>query len=200
MSEELALDPAAGAAPPAPDIERAPGPLWHLVAFLAASLGGALGIIGAGFQEAQAGPGLLIPFMGASVVAPIIEEGVKPLGVYMLLIRWPRLLRNQLYTALLCAFAGLAFGVIESLIYVYVYVSNPSGTFIVWRFSVTLFLHAAASFTVGLGINRGMLAWAKGEKPLPKASRNFYLAGVLLHSLYNTAVVALALTGIWDLE
>ena len=85
-----------------------------------------LGIIGAAFQEAQAGGYLLLPFVGA----PIIGEGVKPLGVYILLLRWPRLLRNQLYTALLCDFAGLTFGVIESLVYVYVYASNPSDAFI----------------------------------------------------------------------
>ena len=61
-------------------------------------------------------------------------------------------------------------------------------------------MHAAASFTVGLGINRRVLAWATGEAPLPKSSRTVYIAAVLLHAVYNTTVFVLAVTGVWELK
>ena len=166
----------------------------HVLALLLALLGGAFGIFGAFAQEFRAGGLLLLPFLGA----PIIEELVKPSGVYLLLARWPRLLRGQLHTALLAAVAGLSFGVIEAVVYVTLYVPDPPAWFVTYRFTVPLFLHATASFIVGLGINRGLLDWARAGSPLPKATRNFYLAGIGLHAAFNTVTTALSLAGVFD--
>ena len=173
-------------APPA-----GPGPLGHLLALAVVLLGGVLGILGAFVQEIRAGGLLLLPFLGA----PIIEEIAKPCGVYLLLARWPRMLRGQLHTALLAAAAGLSFGLVEALVYLEVYVPDPPDWFVTYRLSLPLILHAAASFTVGLGINRGLLDWAARGSPLPRATRNFYLAGIGLHAVFNTVVTALALGG-----
>jgi len=171
-------------------------PLRHLLAFSLAVLGGALGIVGALIQEFRSGGGLLLPFVGA----PIIEEALKPIGVYILLLRWPYVLRRQLYTAVLAALAGLSFGVIEALGYVTLYVSDPPGWFVLYRFTIPLLLHTTASFIVGLGINQRLLDWARGRSPLPKASRNFFLAAVILHGLFNAVATALALAGVLDVE
>ena len=178
---------------PEPEV-RPPSPLGLLLGVAVALLGGVLGILGAFVQEARAGGLLLLPFLGA----PIIEELVKPSGVYLLLARWPRLLRGQLHTALLAAVAGLSFGVIEALVYVKVYVPDAPSWFVTYRFTLPLFIHATASFIVGLGINRGLLDWARSGSPLPKATRNFYLAGIGLHAAFNTTVMALALVGVFD--
>ena len=161
-----------------------------------ALLGGGFGIFGAFVQEAQTGGLLLLPFVGA----PIIEELVKPSGVYLLLARWPRLLRGQLYTALLAAVAGLSFGVIEAVVYVTLYVPDPPAWFVTYRFAVGPALHATASFIVGLGINRGLLDWARAGSPLPKATRNFYLAGIGLHAAFNTVAFALVLSDVINVD
>jgi len=188
-------DVAGAYAPPLPQDEaRPPSPLGHLLAFAIALLGGAFGIIGAFVQEVQTGGLLLLPFLGA----PIVEELVKPSGVYLLLARWPRLLRGQLHTALLAAVAGLSFGVIEAVVYVTLYVPDPPAWFVTYRFTVGPVLHATASFIVGLGINRGLLDWARSGSPLPKATRNFYLAGIGLHAAFNTVATALVLAGVFD--
>lgn len=169
----------------------------YFLAFLMAFIGGALGIIGAIFQEAQTtATYLLLPFLGA----PIVEEALKPAGLYLTLLWWPRALNNQLFTAILCGISGLVFGVIESLVYVTVYVEDPSDGFILYRFTVTLALHAIASFVVGLGINQRILDWAAGRSKLPKASRNFYIAGVLIHAIYNTTAVILSIAGVLDFD
>jgi RsiW-degrading membrane proteinase PrsW (M82 family) len=169
----------------------------YLLAFLMAVIGGALGIIGAIFQEAQTtATYLLLPFLGA----PIVEEALKPAGLYLTLLWCPRALNNQLFTAILCSISGLVFGVIESLVYVTVYVEDPSDGFILYRFTVTLALHAIASFVVGLGINHRILDWAAGRSKLPKASRNFYIAGVAIHAIYNTTAVILSIAGVLDFD
>lgn len=166
----------------------------HLLAFSLAVLGGVLGILGAVVQEVRAGGLLLLPFVGA----PIIEELLKPAGVYILLVRWPHLLRGQLHTAFLAALAGLSFGVIEALVYVNVYVSDRPDWFVTYRFTVAVLLHLTASFIVGLGINQGLLAWARGGSPLPRASRNFYIAAIALHAAFNAVAAALVLSGVLD--
>ena len=190
--------PLTGDAVAEPPAATGPAPPYqYLLAFVVAALGGLLGIIGAIFQEGQTTFGfLLLPFLGA----PIIEEALKPSGLYLTLLWWPRALNNQLYTAILCSISGLVFGVIESLVYVTVYVEDPSDGFILYRFTVTLALHAVASFVVGLGINQRILDWAAGRSKLPKSSRNFYIAGVAIHAIYNTTAVILSITGVLDFD
>jgi len=163
---------------------------------LVALIGGLLGIIGAAIQEVRAGGFILLPILGA----PIIEEGLKPVGVYLLKYRWPHLLLGRLHVALLAALAGLTFGVIEALVYVYVYVDDPPNWFVTYRFTLPLALHTTGSFLVGLGITGGLVAWAQGEGPLPKSSRNLYLAAVALHAVYNTVAIALSIAGVFDFD
>lgn len=175
---------------------RPSGIVGHLLAISLALVGGVLGIGGAFVQELRAGGLLLLPFLGA----PIIEEGVKPIGVYILLMRWPHLLRGRLYTAALAGFAGLVFGVLEALVYVNLYVPDPSDAFVLYRFTVPLAMHALGSFLVGLGVNQGVLAWAKGEAGLPKASRNLFITAVTLHAVFNITGFVLVVTGVVDLD
>ncbi len=184
----MTLDPAAGeqAVPP-----RAWG---HALAMSLAIAGGALGIAGAAVQELRAGGGLALVLIGA----PVIEEALKPAGIYVALARWPSIMRGQVYTALMTALAGLTFGAIESLVYVTLYVTDPPQWFIVYRFTVNLAVHAAASFLVGLGLNRAVIDWANGGASLPRRSRDLYLAAVALHATYNTVVTVLGLTGVLD--
>jgi RsiW-degrading membrane proteinase PrsW (M82 family) len=191
--------PRAGPWPPqdaAEDPGRAPA-YQYLLAILLAIVGGFLGIIGAIIQELQSTTTyILLPFLGA----PIIEEALKPSGIYLALLWWPRALNSQIFTALLCALSGLVFGVIESFVYVTLYVEDPSGEFVVFRFSVPLGLHAACSFLVGLGLNQHVIDWAAGRSKLPRASRNFFIAAVALHAAYNTIAFILSVSGLIDFD
>ena len=170
------------------------GPFGLAFTILVALIGGLLGIVGAVIQEFRAGGFLLLPILGA----PIIEEGLKPVGVYLLQVRWPHLLLGRLHVALLAGLAGLTFGIIEALVYVNVYVDDPPGWFVTYRFTLPLVLHTTGSFLVGLGITARLMAWAQGDGPLPKSSRNFFLAAVALHAVYNTAAIGLGIAGVFD--
>jgi hypothetical protein len=67
-----------------PDVGgKIPGFKWHLLAPLIAAVGGFFGILAAYFEEFQYGG-----IMSIFIAAPIIEEVVKPMGVYLLLAKW----------------------------------------------------------------------------------------------------------------
>jgi len=173
-----------------------PGSLaGHSLALSLALVGGVLGVIGAFFQEVRGG-GLLIAFAGA----PMIEEVLKPAGVYILLIRWPHLLPSQLYNAGLAAISGLSFGIIESAIYVNVYFPEHSSQLVVYRFTVPLLMHTMTSFIVGFGINQRLLASVRGEIPLLAGNRRFFITGIVLHALFNITATVLWAVGVLDLE
>jgi RsiW-degrading membrane proteinase PrsW (M82 family) len=176
---------------------------YLVLGVLLALLGGALGILGAFVQELlsmiSVAPALLylaLPFIGA----PVIEEALKPTGIYILLARWPQAVRNQLHIASLTALSGLCFGIIESLVYVLVYYPEGGSDFELYRFTVTPAMHTAASFMVGLGLNATFIDWTAGRAKLPRRTRNAYLSGVLLHAAYNTVAVALAVAGVLEFD
>jgi len=191
------------AAPPAPpqpagEAEGAPSEGaagWrraglHALAATLALLGGVLGLIVAAFQELRSFD-VLIVFAGG----PLIEEALKPAGVYVLLLRWPQALLGRLHTALLTALGGLAFGLVESLVYVNIYFPDNGAGYELFRFTVPVLMHVLSSFLVGLGLTRSVIGWAAGREALPKAARNYYLAGVLLHAFYNVTAVILEASG-----
>ncbi len=171
-------------------------PALQLWALTLALFGGVLGIIGALVQEIQSvvSVGLILVVLGA----PIIEEVLKPSGIYILLVRWPHALRGRLHTAFLTALSGLVFGYIESLVYIMVYFPDGSDTFVLFRLTVTPAMHTIASFLVGLGLSTALIDWANGRAPLPKASRKFFMAGIGLHAAYNATAVILSVTGVID--
>jgi hypothetical protein len=173
-----------------------PGLRLDIIAIGLALVGGVLGVFGAVVQEVQAGGGILLAFTGA----PLIEEAMKPAGIYILLLRWPQAVRSQLHTAWLTALSGLCFGLIEAFVYVELYNPDGSSDFVLYRFTAPLAMHAVASFIVGLGLSRAIIDWAAGRQRFPKETRNFYLAGAGLHAAFNITVVTLAFAGYLDFE
>ncbi|HVP06119.1 MAG TPA: PrsW family glutamic-type intramembrane protease [Dehalococcoidia bacterium] len=168
-------------------------PWTHVCVILLALLGGILGIGGSVISEVASGGGLaLLPFIGA----PIIEEAFKPIGVFLAFVRWPDALRNRLYVAILCACAGIVFGLVESTIYVFVYARDQGASYTLFRYTVPVAIHGIASFTVGLGMSRGVVEWVNRGAPVPPRARRFYLAGVTIHGTYNIVVTILYVVGV----
>jgi hypothetical protein len=168
------------------DIEEAKGktPLkWYVLGPLIAMTGGLFGIFAAGYENS--GYGI---FVAVFVIAPVLEEAIKPCGVYWLMGRRPHALPNQTYTACLAALAGLTFGIIESLVYVGIYYlayDELDQTFVIWRFTVCLLLHTVCSFIVGFGINDKLVSWVRGEVPFLQGNRKYFFTAMAIHSGYN---------------
>jgi len=157
---------------------------WRILAFLIAAGGGVLGVLGAIIQELSQGF-LLVVF----VAAPMIEEVMKPSGVYLLLARWPKALTSRLYTALLAAVGGLFFAIVENIIYLQVYFPEHTQTLVAFRYSACLTMHVVCSFILGFGINQKLLASVRGEVPLLKGNKKFFFIPMILHSLFNIMAV-----------
>ncbi len=152
--------------------------------------GGVLGVLGALIEEAQAG--ILVPF----VAAPMIEEALKPSGVYLLLGKWPDLLRSRRYTAYLAALGGASFACVENIIYLTIYFPDHTAGLVLYRFTVNVFVHALASFIVGFGINQRLAASVRGEVPLLSGNKRFFIAAMVLHGLYNIGAVIAEASGL----
>ena len=153
---------------------------WRAFAFAIATGGGVLGVLGAIIQElSQVSP--LVAF----VAAPMIEEVMKPAGVYLLLVWWPKVLTCRIYTALLAALGGLSFAVIENVIYLQLYFPEHTQTLVIFRYSACLTMHVVCSFILGFGINQKLLASVRGEVPLLKGNKKFFFIPMIIHSLFN---------------
>jgi RsiW-degrading membrane proteinase PrsW (M82 family) len=200
--EELPLQPYSPPAPAGEEKTRQPSAfrvlLLYIAAFFIAAVGGLMGILGAFVQEVQASsalrPELALLFLGA----PVIEEALKPTGVYIVLIKWRDVLRSRLALACMSALAGLVFGLIESYIYVNVYAPDNGPDYVLFRYTVPVLMHVIASFCVGLGLHRDTIEWANGRIPLPRSTRNFYLLGAGIHALYNIVAVTLSIIGVLE--
>ena len=163
-----------------------------------ALLGGFLGMLGWLVSEIQRGGGFVI--LPIIIGAPMIEEAMKPAGVYIALIKWPQALRNPLHVAVLCALGGLVFGLIESWVYVNVYVDDPTEAFIRFRYTVPVAMHVICSFVYGWGVNRSIIDWATGHGKVARSTRRAYIGAVLIHGAYNLMVIALSVAGVLDFD
>ena len=146
--------------------------------------GGVLGILGAIIQELSQGS-LLVAF----VAAPMVEEVMKPAGVYLLLVWWPKVLTSRLFTASLAALGGLSFAVVENILYLQFYFPEHTQTLVLFRYSAGLTMHVASSFILGFGINQKLLASVRGEIPLLKGNKKFFIIPMVIHSLFNIMAV-----------
>ena len=164
--------------------ESARASRWRILGPAIALAGGAAGLVGAFIQEIQHGG-----FLGPFVAGPIIEEALKPAGVYLILAKWPQVLYRRLYTALLAALGGLGFGIIENIIYLQIYYPQHSPKLVLIRYTAGLLLHAGCSFIVGFGINQKLVAAMKGDIPFLSANKRYFIAAMVIHSVYNVLAV-----------
>jgi RsiW-degrading membrane proteinase PrsW (M82 family) len=191
-------DPTFVAVQPAQPTVPSAGFGLRLVVVLVALLGGFLGILGSLVSEIQRGGGFII--LPIIIAAPMIEEAMKPAGVYIALLKWPHALRNQLYVAVLCALGGLVFGLIESWIYVNVYVEDGSDAFVRFRYTVPVAMHVICSFVYGLGLNRSIIDWGSGHGKVVRSTRRAYIAAAVIHGTYNLMAIVLAVAGVLDFD
>ncbi len=95
--------------------------------------------------------------------------------------------------AVLSSAAGLGSAHAESTLYVTVYFPESSSDYVAFRFTIPVLLHMVASFIFGLGITSRLRAAVNGEGPLAYRDWWFFIAAVVLHSVFNVTVVVLEL-------
>jgi len=157
---------------------------WQLAAPLAALGGGVLGVFGAVIQEVFYGS-----LFAAFVAGPMIEEAMKPTGLYLLYALRPESIPGRMYRAVLAALGGLSFAVVENIFYLEVYYPEHDGALRLFRYTWTLGMHVALSFIVGLGVNERLLRSVRGEVPFLSGNWRFFVIPMILHSLFNIVMV-----------
>lgn len=160
------------------------------VTVLLALAGGPFSILGALFTggAAPAGMGLLF----VVVVAPIVEEMLKAGATLITLERKPYLFKSSWQILTAVALSGLCFSVLENLIYLNIYIPDPSPSLVIWRWTVCTALHVGCSTIAALGLIR-MYREASQRLAPPRVALAYPLliAAMVVHGAYNFSAIFL---------
>jgi protease PrsW len=129
-------------------------------------------------------PEMIALVIGAIIVAPLVEEAAKGLGVRAGRPEMQRLLDGLVYGAA----AGLGFSATENLLWGVLKLLETGGAtaplvLIAVRSFSSSFLHASATATVGYGLAKSWLTQRAGAV-LP-----FYFLAVVMHATFNSLSV-----------
>lgn len=61
----------------------------------------------------------------------------------------------------------------------------------VFRYSAGLTMYVVGSFILGFGINQKLLSLVRGENPLLKGNKKFFIIPMVVYSLFNIMAVLL---------
>jgi len=141
---------------------------------------GMLGVLVAGIRDID-----LLTAVSAVVIAPIAEEALKPLGIYLIRFEEKPMLRLKDW-ALLGLAAGLGFKLLEDLLYIFLQFNTSYGSegillgvLVRTHFPVHLIASSIAGFGIGL--------WHQSRKILP-----FILAmamAIVVHAVFNLSAI-----------
>ncbi len=172
----------------------APARRWGALA-LAAVAAGPFAVLGA-LIGTPSGVGL-VGFLYVVVIGPLIEEVLKAAGAFYLAEQRPWLVPAAWTLPLAALAAGLVFAAIENLVYLNVYIPDPSAEIVRWRWIAGPALHGGASLLAGFGVARmWRRSHQRGEPPNPSEAVPGVVGAAVLHGGYNATVTVLELTGV----
>jgi hypothetical protein len=155
-----------------------------LLVVVAAGPWGVLGAIFGGVEGGGSG------FAMYTVIGPITEEIMKIAAALWVVERKPYLFKSMLQIFLCAAAGGAAFAFIENLMYLNVYVPNPSASYAQWRWTVCTALHVNCSFIAGVGLVR---IWDNAirtrRRPQLGLGLPWFVLAMAGHGMYNGLVI-----------
>ena len=154
---------------------------WQITVLVALSAGpwAVLGAIMSGNQS-------IWGIFAITVFAPAVEEIMKIAGLLWIIEKRPFLFASR-FQIIVCALCGgLAFAVIENLIYLHIYIPNPPTTLVQWRWTVCTCLHCGCSVIAGLGMMR-IWQTTMRERTRPQISNasTYFILAMVIHGCYN---------------
>ena len=169
-----------------------PSQQWRAV-LLATLVAGPFAILGA-FMGAGGTASLAIVLVVATL-GPLAEEMLKASGALYLVEQKPWLVPGSWVLPLITLAAGLVFAVIENLVYLNIYIPDPTPEIVRWRWIAGPLLHGGASLIAGFGIRRmWMITHRDRTAPRLRHAAPYLIAAVVVHGLYNLLVTVLELT------
>lgn len=160
---------------------------------LTALLSGPFAVLAALWQNSSAGfPSLLL----VVVLAPVIEETVKIVGVAYVAEQRPWLVPRGLALPFVALASGLTFAAMENVWYLQVLIPDPPRELVVWRWIFGPLVHGAGSLTAGFGVSvMWHRAMASGRRPSFADAQPWLVAAAVWHGLYNAFAVLLEWRG-----
>lgn len=168
--------------------ERDVGRSWALTGLIAISAG-PFAVLGAFWGAGQS----LFSVLAIVVFGPIVEEVCKLALPTYVVERKPHLFLSSSQILICGGCAGLAFAIIENLIYLNVYFPAPSRELVVWRWTVCVALHVGCSMVGAMGLAR---AWREGmaskRRPDAALAARWVIGAAVIHGVYNGIALATA--------
>ena len=128
--------------------------------------------------------------LSAVCFAPVIEEIGKTFIVLLTLERKPWFFSGRGAVLAVCLLSGLLFATGENLLYLNVYIANPSPGVVLWRWTACTLLHVFCCGLSGLGLAK---IWREAAETKTcgrvETAYPWYLAAILVHGLYNAGAV-----------
>lgn len=127
------------------------------------------------------------PGIVSTVIAPLVEEPTKVLGVVYLAMMFPLALKKKERGIMLGAMGGLGFGFLESVIYV---IQGASVFMRVW----TIFGHMVLSGIVGIGV--AVVAVQSFDRSSSKTAASGFFSNALRIEFLSFLILAMVLHGL----
>jgi RsiW-degrading membrane proteinase PrsW (M82 family) len=135
------------------------------------------------------------PIFGAVVFAPLVEELTKPMVILIAVEKRPYWFSSRIQIVVGVAFSALVFAVLENLMYIHVYIEDPSESLIRWRWTVCVMMHVGASVIASMGIMR---IWHHSRQdwgaPQIHYGYPYFVTAMLFHGGYNLFAVVISTT------
>ena len=153
-----------------------------------ALVSGLWSVVGAVLSQIQGGS--LFGLIVIVVFGPLAEEMLKASAALMTIEKWPYVFRSPVQIVFCCMAAAFGFAVLENMLYLHLYMPDPSAFIATWRWSVCVVLHVGCSTIAALGLVR---IWKEtmrnGVAPRVATGTPYFIAATAVHGAYNFIAV-----------
>lgn len=164
-------------------IDATPRAYGWLVVIAVAALGGIWAVIGAIFTGSGG-------TLGVVIAGPVTEEIMKVALIIMIIETRPYLFVSRTQILFAAIASGAGFAVIENVMYLNVYIDDPSQTLVYWRWTVCTALHIGCTVVASMGAMR-MWRRAVTDRVVPRIGPAVpaVIAAAVIHGAYNAFAV-----------
>ncbi len=161
---------------------------WTIVA-LAALAAGPWALIGALTGGGQSA----FQFTMIAIFGPVIEEIMKVAVALWIVEKRPFYFQSREQILVCVLAAAFVFAAVENMLYLTVYVRDPSAQLVTWRWTICVALHMGCSLVAGLGLVQIWQATIdKHTKPVLADGAPYMVTAMVIHGIYNTFAVLLS--------
>lgn len=155
---------------------------WRVTLGLAA-ISGPCSIVGT-FLMGQPVSGSAVVLM--TLIGPLIEEVMKAAATLWAAEKRPFFFKSSIQILVCMSFSGLCFAAIENLLYINVYIPNPSYGIVVWRWTICVALHVGCALISGVGIAKMWRRTMESRtRPRLSIAAPYMLTAFAVHGIYN---------------